>query len=1220
MNKNKLKSYAPAARREFIQAVTDRANAVGLFSDKNILPVEVKGDVAIIGGKSFPLRVADQRKKLERRIGRSGFEQTMEAVAYTWFNRFVALRYMELHDYLEHGYRVLSNRNGSHIPEILEHATEVNLTGLNHDLVVELKLDGNRDAELYRMLVVAQCNALHSAMPFLFERIGGAAELLLPDNLLHSDALIRKLVTEINEEDWLEVEIIGWLYQFYISEKKDQVIGKVVKSEDIPAATQLFTPNWIVKYMVHNTLGRQWLATYPNSPLREKMEYYIEPAEQTDEIKTQLTAITPKELDPETLTLLDPACGSGHILVEAYDLFKNIYLERGYRTRDVTRLILEKNLYGLEIDDRAAQLAGFALLMKARADDRHILDSDNPVQLNILAIQESKELNIDEIARVLLQERVITMGTTKPQQQHFFQPVARQLPLSGTEKPDVTREQLSSLLGLFKDGKMFGSLLVIPDKFKEALPKFRTLVAKAAQWDVQSIYIASLLLPMVKQAELLSRKYNFVVTNPPYMGGKGMNPSFKAFAQANYPGNKSDLFAMFADRIIGMVKRKGFVGLMTPFTWMFLSSYEKLRSRMLNDNMLTSLIRPEYHAFFDSAYVPICSFVIHSIVLPRYKGTFIDLNSFYGSDLQPLKACEAIKNPKCSWRFNASAYDFKKIPGSPIAYLVSEKIADAFERFKPLGEVLEIKAGMSTTDNQLFLRQWFEINYGDFNHNLSSRSQAQGSQFRWFPYIKGGSFRRWYGNNDYVVNWKNDGEDIRQYIAERPEKQVGGRLVNMEFFFKECLAWTRISSGSFSARYYPNGYIFSDASNGGFGKKEHIGLALLLINSKIITSILAVISPTLTFNAGDVAKLPTNIAGGRISFFTTLTKISQNDWDSYETSWDFTSIPLLHADYLQQTLNATYTKLRTHWRETTLEMQRLEEENNHIFIEAYRLQDELTPEVPLSEITLTCNPHYRYSGDKTEEELEALLLADTIKEFISYGIGCMMGRYSLDQSGLVYAHEENIDFDPSKYRTFPADPDGIVPINDMEWFPDEVANRIVEFIRVTLPPETLNENLKFVANTLSPKSGETPQDTVRRYLSASFFRDHLQTYKRRPIYWLFSSGKERAFQCLVYLHRYNEGTLSRMRNEYVTPLFGKMNARIDFLKHDIEAASSASLRNKLQKQLDSLKKKLAELTAFDDELRHYADKRIKLDLDDGVKANYGKFGKLLAEVKAVTGD
>lgn len=609
INRNILKTYAPQARREFIQAVTDRASVLGL-SEKKIEPAEVAGDVAIIAGRPFPKEVAASRKKLEDRITLNGFTQVMEEVAYTWFNRFTALRYMELHDYLGHGYRVLSNPSGSDIPEILEKATSVDLPGLDKDKVTELRLAGDKDAELYQMLLIKQCNALHRVMPVLFEAVNDATELLLPQNLLQSNSPIRKLVNDIPEENWSEIEIVGWLYQFYISEKKDQVIGKVVKSEDIPAATQLFTPNWIVKYMVQNTLGRKWLMTYPGSSIKGKMEFYIEPAAQEPEVQAKLDAITPKELNPEELTFMDPACGSGHILAEAYDLFKDIYQERGYRTRDIPHLILEKNLYGLDIDDRAAQLARFTVLMKARADDRRILDVENPAKLNILAIQESKGLDVDAVASVLLRKRVKEIGSKGAQQLTLVQPKVVQGTLSETEKPDVTKEELFSLLHLFKDGKTFGSLLTVHDRLKQALPRLEKLVAKGGQdSDMESRRYAEVLSPLIKQAKLMAMRYSYVVTNPPYMGGKGLNPALKTFLKDNYADVKSDLFSAFVLRNFEMSESHAQLSFMSPFVWMFISSYEKLRNFLIDKKTITSLIQLEYSGF-DGATVPICTYTL----------------------------------------------------------------------------------------------------------------------------------------------------------------------------------------------------------------------------------------------------------------------------------------------------------------------------------------------------------------------------------------------------------------------------------------------------------------------------------------------------------------------------------------------------------------------------------------------------------------------------------
>jgi type II restriction/modification system DNA methylase subunit YeeA len=1217
INRNILKSYAPQARREFIQAVTDRASVLGL-SAKKIEPVEVKGDVAIIAGRPFPKGVAERRKKLEERIEIKGFHQVMETVAYTWFNRFCALRYMELHDYLGHGYRVLSNPSGSDIPEILEKATSVDLPGLDKDKVTELRLAGDKDAELYRLLLVTQCNALHRAMPMMFEAVHGASELLLPENLLQTNSPIRKLVNDIPEENWSEIEIVGWLYQFYISEKKDQVIGKVVKSEDIPAATQLFTPNWIVKYMVQNTLGRKWLMTYPASSIKGKMDFYIEPAEQEDEVQAKLDAITPKELNPEELTFMDPACGSGHILAEAYDLFKEIYLERGYRTRDIPRLILEKNLYGLDIDDRAAQLARFTVLMKARADDRRILDPENPARLNIMAIQESKGLDVDEMAGVLLRERVKEIGGKgEAKLLSLMQPTTVQASLSETEKPDVTKEELYSLLHLFEDGKTFGSLLTVHDRLKDALPRLEKLVDKALQAsDMESRRWAEALLPLIKQAKLLAAQYDYVVANPPYMGSKGLNPKLKAYAKDEYPDSKSDLFAMFIERGFEMVKEGQFNAMVTMQSWMFLSSYEKLRLRLLEEATIDCMVHMA-NMVMGIAFGTAAA-IWRKSSLPGYKGSFSYVNyEDLGDNNKPKEF--PVQNERLA---TASASDFKKIPGSPIAYWVSEAVRSLFEHPK-LKELSDTRLGMATANNDLFMRQWPEVSIDCCMFNANSRVEAESSGKKWFPYQKGGEFRKWYGNLDYLVNWQNDGEDIRSFMNPETGK-VRSHNYNLEYIFTEGVTWNALTSYKTSARISFNS-LFDNAGSSLFANDAALhGVILAYLNSNLIIELISLISPTLNYQPGDIGKLPANFAIDMKDDIKknakTLIGISSDDWDAYETSWDFTCLPLLSSDYTQSNLKATYKTLRLHWRERTMDMKRLEEDNNHIFIESYNLMNELTPEVPLKEITLSCNPLYRYGPGKTEEEYESLLRADAIKELISYAIGCMMGRYSLDEPGLIYAHSGNEGFNPSRYTTFPADEDGIVPVMDDDWFEDDATNRFEEFLKVAWSPETLDENLKFVADSLAPKRGEAPIDTIRRFISQKFFKDHhLKVYKKRPIYWLFSSGKQRAFECLVYLHRYNENTLARMRAMYVTPLQGKYNARIEYLEKELPAASSTSAAKKLQKELDTMRKKQQELREFDELLRHYADQRIPLDLDDGVKVNYGKFGSLLAEVKAVTG-
>ena len=1201
MNTNKIKSYAPQARQDFIQAVKDRANKLGL-SEEHIEPVEFQGDVAEIGGQAFSKKQGELRQELESRIKRKGFYQFIEAMAYTWFNRFVALRYMEIHDYLGHGYRVLSNRSGQDVPEIVENAVEVDLPGLDNNEVVELKLAGDRDNELYRKLILAQCNALYDTIPFLFEKIDDATELMLPDNLLHTDSPVQKLVQALPEEEWQDVEIIGWIYQFYMSERKDQVIGKTVNSEDIPAATSLFTPNWIVRYMVHNTLGRMWLATYPDSSIREKMEFYIQPAEQDPEVRAELDRTTPQELNPEEITFMDPACGSGHILVEAYNLFREIYLELGYRTRDIPYYILQNNLYGLEIDDRSAQLAGFALLMKARQDNRRILERNN-IKLNVQAIQEANGLEADYLARTLLRTRVRRLGQ-KQKQGYLVNPKEKQLNFEEREEPELSKGQLQVLLDLFQYAKTFGSLIQVPEGIWENIDAFERLVQKNKQGDLEQQKAVELLEPLVRQVRMLGEKYDCVVTNPPYMGNNGLNQILKWYAKNNYPDSKLDLFAMFIERTLDIAKSKRFVSLVTMQSWMFLSSFERLRYKLLDSETIISMAHLGARAFdsISGEVVQTTSFVLYNGHLNNYKGTYLRLLEA-GSEEEKIEEFKG--NPHIL--YTASASEFKKIPGSPIAYWVSDKIRDVFLNSETLVSNFDVKAGISTGKNNVFILTWPEV---PFNQIKVSNSLT----YKYTPHNKGGEFKKWMGNWDYVLKYS------QSHIREM-KKKPGFRHDGEDYYFLPHIGWSKITSSASSFRYYPEGFTFDSAGLALFSKDyKMLFNAMGILNSKVSSSLLKLMSPTLNVTPQILKKLPfiklykdiTNI----IDLLYHYTKL---DWNSYETSWNFIIYPLLSPEHKTYYIFNSYTSVRAHWNKITFEMQRLEEENNRIFIEAYGLQDELTPDVPLEEITLTCNPYYRYGANKSEEELEALLRTDTMKELISYAIGCMMGRYSFDEPGLIYAHEGNVGFDSSKYQTFPADDDGIIPIMDENWFADDASNRLEEFISVAWPKEHLEENLKFIADSLSPKNNESPRETIRRYLSNKFFQDHLKMYKKRPIYWLFSSGKNKAFECLVYLHRYNETTLSRMRSDYVTPLMGKFSSRIEYLQKEIEVASTASVKNKLNKELNTLKKKQAELDKFDEELRHYADQRVSLDLDDGVKHNYGKFGYLLAEVKSITG-
>ena len=1185
MNTNHIKSYAPKARAEFIVTVTNQAAKYGI-SDTEIESAEIKGDVLLIGGRPFPVSVAKPRAALVETIQSKGFQHVMEQLAYSWFNRLCAIRYMELKDYLGHGRRVLSHPEHEAGFQILEECLDTELPGLDQAKIRELKLDGTKDEELYRHLLLAQCHALHEAMPFLFEPLDDETELLLPDNLTKTDSLIRGLVQGIPEEDWNSIEIIGWLYQFYISEKKDQVIGKVVKSEDIPAATQLFTPNWIVKYMVQNSLGAQWLATYPNSPLKGQMEYYIEPAEQTDEVNAQLAAITPSQLNPEELTLIDPASGSGHILVEAYELFKAIYLERGYRQRDVPRLILEKNLFGLDIDGRAAQLTGFALMMKGRADDRHLFERG--VKLNVMAFMDSAEFDAEALAK-------------------------------GVELADYGLKPggLTGLKRLFEHATTFGSLIQVPEGLGEKLPALKQL----SEVNSQDLFVSDALKQLglfVQQAEMLVAEYDAVVANPPYMGGRnGMNQRLKKFAADEFTETKSDLFACFIERGCTLAKTTGHNAMVTMQSWMFLSSFESMRKRLLEERTIRTMAHMS-NGVMGIAFGTAAT-ILRNERLPGYIADYsFTSTDNLTSDRRPAEF--PVRNDRLR---QVSQDEFGKVPGSPIAYWLAPAVRVLACSPRKMGTVATARMGLATGNNEIYVRRWQEVSQTTVGFGAESRAEASSSMKRWFPYAKGGDFRKWFGNNEHVVDWFEDGQQLQ--TRKHPSgNRIWAHNFNLDVIFRDSVTWSDITSGHLSVRSNDPGFLFDGTGSCAFFDDEKTKVAALgTLNTKFVQRFSSVLNPTLHFQTGDFRKTPfpqVHCSAQWGEATTRLVLLARADWNAYERSWDFQSPPLLTASTEPTpTLESSYTAWITQNRDTISEVERLEEENNRLFIDAYGLDDELTPDVPIEQITLTVNPAYRYGKKVTEDDQWARFRQDTMEELVSYVIGCMMGRYSLDAPGLIYAHSGNEGFDPSQYTTFPADEDGIIPLTDTEWFDDDAANRLIEFLSVAWDKAHLEDNLNFLADNLSPKKNETSRETLRRYLCDKFFKDHMQTYKKRPIYWLFSSGKEKAFQCLVYLHRYNASTLARMRTEYVIPLTSKLASHVKKLEHDVELSSSTSEAKGLEREITRLHKQQMELSAFDEKLRHYADQQIKLDLDDGVKVNYGKFGDLLAEAPAIHG-
>ncbi|HCO2003104.1 TPA: BREX-1 system adenine-specific DNA-methyltransferase PglX, partial [Escherichia coli] len=873
MNTNNIKKYAPQARNDFRDAVIQKLTTLGIAADKKgnlqIAEAETIGETVRYGQFDYPLSTLPRRERLVKRAREQGFEVLVEHCAYTWFNRLCAIRYMELHGYLDHGFRMLSHPETPAAFEVLDHVPEVAeaLLPENKAQLVEMKLSGNQDEALYRELLLGQCHALHHAMPFLFEAVDDEAELLLPDNLTRTDSILRGLVDDIPEEDWEQVEVIGWLYQFYISEKKDAVIGKVVKSEDIPAATQLFTPNWIVQYLVQNSVGRQWLQTYPDSPLKDKMEYYIEPAEQTPEVQAQLAAITPASIEPESIKVLDPACGSGHILIEAYNVLKNIYEERGYRGRDIPQLILENNIFGLDIDDRAAQLSGFALLMMARQDDRRIFTRD--VRLNIVSLQESLHIDIAKLWQQLNFHQQVQTGSMGDM-------FAENNALIQTDSAEY--QLLMRTLKRFVNAKTLGSLIQVPQEEEAELKAFLDALYRLEQeGDFQQKAAAKAFIPFIQQAWILAQRYDAVVANPPYMGGKGMNGELKEFAKNNFPDSKSDLFAMFIERGFLWLKNAGFNSMVTMQSWMFLSSFEKMRENILTNYTIETMVH------MDNGVMKIAfgtnATVFRNTNTPSYKGSFSyaendDINEKGYPEEFPVKN-ERLKN--------ATASDFKKIPGTPIAYWLHKNVIDCYMRGTPFKDRGFPKVGMQTANNDKFLRYWHEIDYTEFSQ--------QEAIPKWIKYLKGGSYRKWYGNLEYVLRYNRN----KHFILAQPNST----LMGLEKLSSPKCTWTDLTSGNFSCRYAPDD-TFHDISGHCFypDRSEQFSL-LALANTKLFDYFLSITNASFHFQVGDVGKVPViEVKDKSSEIAKTLVELSKMDWDNYESSWDFKVNPIICKKHL----------------------------------------------------------------------------------------------------------------------------------------------------------------------------------------------------------------------------------------------------------------------------------------------------------------------------------
>jgi type II restriction/modification system DNA methylase subunit YeeA len=1162
MDTAKLKKFAQAARQDLLEQVSSKL----AFVLKPESPAR----------REYPAVV----NELEKAMSAQGKNALIDQVAYTWLNRFCALRFMDVNGYNRVG--VVSPAEGQVQPEILAEAKsgEIDTDQINARVVEKIRglLNGSipspdAQSEAYRLLIVGSCNALYDRMPYLFERIQDFTELLMPDDLLSDNSILSKMRAVMTADTCQDVEVIGWLYQFYISEKKDEVFAGLKKNqkitaENIPAATQLFTPHWIVRYLVENSLGRLWMLNRPNSKLTELMEYYIAPEEpETDFLKIS---------SPEEIRLADPAAGSGHMLTYAFDLLYAIYEEEGYDQFDIPGLILKNNLYGIEIDERAGALASFALEMKAaeKLGRRRFFRMDAKPNVCVLEDVSFSDSEMDDVIAIV--------------------------------GKDLYTAELRETLTQFERAKNFGSLIV--PRLKDPAETARLIEAKDFSGDLLLSEVHERLVKVLHMAEFLAPKYHVVVANPPYMGGKGMNGLLAKWLKDNYADVKSDLFSAFIVRNTKLTLPAGQLGFMTPFVWMFISSYEKLREYILKQKTLTSLIQLEYSGF-DGATVPICTFTMQNNHMPRFRGGYVKLSDFKGSKNQAPKTLEAILNPDCGWFYRASAEDFGKIPGSPLAFWLGGRYFEIYEQAETLKDSAEVKHGLSTGKNEDVVRLWSEINATEFGSSHPSRDAALKSGDKWFPYNKGGEYRKWFGNCEYALRYDTFGNKLMSTFS-------GHRHDGKSHYFLEGVTWTFISSSNFAARYTPSGFVFDVSGSSLFVEEPKIVTGFLCSN--LCYSILKALNPTLNFQVGNLKSLPIlprqiashkddlkRVTGNCIG-------LSQADWDAYETSWDFTTLPLLAPEHRVATLAASYTTLRAHWQSMTDEMQRLEEENNRIFIDAYGLQDELTPEVPLNEITLTCNPAYRYGIKNDTATNETRLRADTMAEFLSYAVGCMFGRYSLDEPGLILANqgETLADYLASiPEPTFMPDDDNVIPMIDFEgdWFEDDITERFKQFLRVTFGDEHYGDNIAFIEDALGK--------SLQKYFVKDFYNDHVKRYKKRPIYWLFSSPKG-TFNALIYMHRYTPSTVSVVLNEYLREFRTKLEARRDS-NEQISISGSASQKEKTDalKMIDKLNKAIEEVNDYEREVLYpFAGQKIAIDLDDGVKHNYPLFGVALKKI------
>lgn len=1173
MDKTAIKNFAVSARKKLIEGVSQKAYGLGISIDEikplDELPdgsrVEINNEYKYLNNTE-----TKNREKLIEQIEAKGYEQVMEEVAYTWFNRIIAIRFMEVNEYLPTGVRVLSSEETSKIePDAVTNAHElVEELKLNIDIVY--KYQDNNDSEgLFKYVLIKQCNALGDIMPVMFEKIQDYTELLLPDNLLVEGSVARDLVSNISEDDFKEqVEIIGWLYQYYISEKKDEVFAdlkknKKITKENIPAATQLFTPDWIVKYMVENSLGRLWLEGHPNEELQSSWKYYLEEAEQEAEVQAELDRIREesKTLSPEDITVLDPSMGSGHILVYAFDVLYQIYVSAGYSEKDIPRLILEKNLYGLDIDDRAGQLAYFALMMKARSYSRRLfrrVDIDNPIKINVCSIQESN-------------------GITKEDIEYFA---------NGNEELE---KDIEYLVEVFTDAKEYGSILEVNavdfERIENRLAEIEEDITNLLNRENRD-RILDKIPAIVKQCKVMSKNYYIMSTNPPYLGRRGMSPALTKYLDMYYKDSKTDLFSVFMELDKLYIKNIGLMAMINQHSWMFLSSFEKLRENIISKKSIYNMIHLGSRAFEEigGEVVQSTCFIIRKKAIDNYYGNYIRLVDFNIANEKEQIVLNIKENTK--YLFKEKSESFKDIPGNQIAYWVSDNVLEIFKKSKLLSDLYEPKQGLSTADNNRFIRLWHEVKNDKMGIEMKSPEDSVRSGKKWFPYNKGGQFRKWYGNNENIINWENDGYDIKNF--------KNAVIRNPNYYFKKGITWSLISSSNFGVRFSQEGYLFDAGGSSVFPKQEHINYLMGLMCSKVIFEFLKVQNPTLNFPAGTIGKIPTIISEKKLilnsidSIVNDNINISKKDWDLFETSWDFKKHPII--EFKSNNIEKSFNNWAEFTEKQFNQLKANEEELNRIFIDIYGLQDELTPEVEDKDITIR----------KADRERD-------IKSFISYAVGCMLGRYSLDEDGLVFAGGE---FDINKYKSFKADSDGIIPITDAEYFEDDIVSKFVEFVKVVFGEESLEENLNYIADTecFKRKANETSRDTLRRYFLKGFMEDHLKIYQKRPIYWMFDSGKQNGFKALIYMHRYDESMVAKIRTDYLHELQKKYESEINRLDNDMNSeVVTAKEKANAKKMKEKIQKQLVECVSFDQVIAHVAHQMIGIDLDDGVKVNYQKF-------------